>query len=197
MWSSSLGIWVCAKCGRSSRGGKCRLLSKGCVGGEDWRLSEVHPSHKLFFGEQTGGSKLLFCKACGMYSEARIANLKVRCDVSRVNVTRLGNLRKGLHPASGLAFAGLERGYALGPRLHCSAPPASEAPRCALATAPVERPAAASSCCAVQGVHVSRLAELSLLESAYEAACMAPPRGQGASFTETYDDDEVVFDWDE
>ncbi len=138
----------------------------------------------------------MFCKACGMYSEARIANLKVRCDVSRVNVTRLGNLLKGLHPASGQAFVALERVHALGPRLLSLGLSGNAAPTSATAVAPVELPAGASPCCAVQGLHVSRLAELSLLEAAYEAACIAPDHGQEACFAEPYEDDEVVFAWD-
>ena len=131
-----------------------------------------------------------------MYSEARIANLKCRCDVSRVNVTRLGNLLKGLHPASGQAFVALVRVHALGPLQPSVGHPCSSAPICATAIAPVERPTGASPICAEQGMHFSRLAELSQMEAAYEAACLAPDHGQAAFFAEPYEDDEVVFDWD-
>ena len=131
-----------------------------------------------------------------MYSEARIANLKKRYDPHSANVTRRKNLLKGLHPASGQAFVALARVHALGPRLPNVGPPGSSAPTGAEASAPLERPTGASLSCAVQGLHLSRLAELSQLEAAYEAACVAPDHGQAACFAESLEDDEVVFGWD-
>ncbi len=111
VWSCSLSIWVCSKCGKGARGSKATMSGKAC-GGADRLLPEVHIAHKTFCGAQSGCSRLIFCIRCGMYSEARIANLKSICDPTRINVTRQGNLVKGLHPAGGHPFSSVPRVHA-------------------------------------------------------------------------------------
>ena len=86
-------------------------------------------------------------------------------------VFRLGNLLKGMHPASSGLCGGGE-GVAVG-SMQTFAVSGSSAPICALPTAPVERASGSSPSFSEQGFV-----------------------GQAPFFAEPYEDDEVVFEWD-
>ena len=164
------------------------MSGKAC-GGEDRLLAEVHPPHKLFSGKQGEGGRLIFCRCCGMHSEARRTNLENLCDPTKVNVTRLGNLTKGMHPATGIPFDSVHLVHATG----CGPAGPEEVlavERSMRATAaPLLQPARPYM--AAQHV-VLGLDELSRLEAEYEAALALPEFAPVSP--EQFEDDEVVFD---
>jgi hypothetical protein len=130
-WEPEVGAWICSDCKRWKRQ-RCSALDKlPChplpAGAE---ITKLHPSHQVYARPVAKGlTSVVFCRRCGLYTQARLSKLKAPCRADQSSSTfrrYTSTIAAGIHPRTKNV---LGRAYSLGVAIRAScAQPTSGVP---------------------------------------------------------------------
>jgi hypothetical protein len=116
-WEPDVAAWICSECRRWKRH-RCSFIDKfPCCPLPAGMLeaTKIHPSHQVYARPVANGiTSVVFCRRCGLYTQARLSKLKAPCraDKSSSAYRRYtSTIAAGIHPRNKTV---LGRAYSLG-----------------------------------------------------------------------------------
>jgi hypothetical protein len=116
-WEPEVGAWICSDCRRWKKQ-RCSVIDRlACqpLPTGSMETAKIHPSHQVFARPVARGlTSVVFCRRCGLYTQARLSKLKAPCkaDKSSSAFRRFSStIAAGIHPRT---KSSLGRAYSLG-----------------------------------------------------------------------------------